>query len=202
MRLYYLICSLLAMVSCSQPRTLRSVDLQQYILEPNNGLTKNLETNGVKISLTYKPAELIITQEIKRYNNPSKDLIDSLRGNYVNKLYFILNLSAKNGEIENSYTADRASYQRVVKYLSYEVGNRISICIDNQSELIPLAGHFYSRMYSNTGKTTLLLVTDSEHIKKSKTLSVILNDQELGLGKCVFTFKSNDLKQVSKIRKI
>jgi hypothetical protein len=199
MKLLYVLAILLPSVCLSQPSKTASLDLQQYIAAPKHHLTITKIFNGTELVVSYRPVDLLLSQDLQRYRKYDGHIVDSLRALYDGNIYFSLTLSKNGAEIENQYINDKIAYNDVIKYLNSGIGKQLSVKIDNHAA-VPISGHAFVRMYGTTGKTHIVIVCKKDDILSSKTFDIILNDTQLGIGTSAFSFVTEHLKNIPTIQ--
>lgn len=194
MRLFYLtfLLSLSYFQSCSQSEGGDEKEIREYVLNPANGLHHTLRVNQTLISLSYKPIDLFLAQDLKRFHTLRQHVVDSLRSLYSGNLYFALDLSINGREIESQFLTNKLAYDQVLQYLNHDIGKQISVTVDNLKNL-PISGHVFVRMYGSKSKTHLVIAIKRNEIITSSKFEVIIDDTVLGIGKHIFSFKTNDI---------
>src|SRR5687767_2030564 len=118
-----IICVLL--FACNDQRIVTEQQLKDYIMDPENGLRKVTEKNGIDMEVIYKPIDLILAQQMDGVIDKQERMktID----NFANLSYFIIKLSRKGQEIENAFVSDNDKFVRVINYLSSSIANNIYV---------------------------------------------------------------------------
>lgn len=178
--------------ACSQSEGINQKELREYLLDPDNGLHHTLRLNQTLISLSYRPVDLFLAQDLERYHTYTQDVVDSLGSLYSENLYFALDLSINGREIESQFLTDKLAYDQILQYLNHDIGKQISVTVDNVKNL-PITGHVFVRMYGATGKTNLIIAVKRDAVITSNAFEVIIDDARLGIGKHIFSFKTSDL---------
>ncbi len=95
MKLYILPLVLLAVlvVACNKPKKLDQKQLTAFILKKSNGLTKEQEINGIKVSLTYRPSSLLALQETGGAFKNDTAALNGIEKKYSGQYYFLLKYS-------------------------------------------------------------------------------------------------------------
>lgn len=194
MRLFYLTFLLLLSYfqSCSQSEGVGEKELREYVLNPANRLHHTLRVNQTLISLSYNPVDLFLAQDLKRFHAYRQHTVDSLRSLYGENLYFALDLSINGHEIESQFLTDKLAFDRALQYLNHDIGKQISVTVDSLKNL-SISGHVFVRMYGSKGKTNLVIAIKRNEIITSSKFQVIIADTVLGIGKHIFSFKTNDI---------
>lgn len=183
-------------LTCCQQQ-LDEAGLLAYMRDPDNGLYQQQTVAGAEVSLQYRPIEVLIAQELR--NNPQMaSNIDSLRALFANRLHFNLSLSKDGQEIENQFLADRNQYNQVIQYLSYGLAKNIGLV--SAGDTVRPLGYLYPRMYSTTGRSSVMLVFDRIQLQGAPHFDVLLQDTQLGLGILLYRFKQRDLDNIPALR--
>lgn len=170
-------------------------DLNEYILDKKNGLHKEQVIGPVKVSVTYRPTDLMINQS--QSNQPSKIEVDSLRVHYNHYEYFILTFSADNKEIE-TYSMHKNTFRKLVETLAFEMNEHVKIITDNKDTLY-IADYIYQRTYGAGKESNLLVAFDAERLRQSNHFIFEISEFGLGLGNQIFNFETNRLKETPRI---
>lgn len=195
---FFLLCNCLlvfaAVVSCEERACVSPSALKVYLNDPENGLMQRSQGDGTRITLRYRPSELVIAQEVKSMNyTPEK--IDSIRKKYENIHYFIMELSRNGRQIESDYAINPPKLQSVIQHLSYGIGSDIML-VTEQRDTVFVLDHVYERTYGATHISKLLLAFEHRMVEKDGTWSILFNDQLLGLGYQRFEFDVEDIKNI------
>ena len=51
-------------LSCSEQENVSEQELKDYVMNPENGLRKQLQKNGVDLEVIYRPTALVIAQQL------------------------------------------------------------------------------------------------------------------------------------------
>jgi hypothetical protein len=177
------------LTACGQKQqTLSQEELKAYVLNPENGLSKTITKEGVKLFMQYKPKDLIIRQNL---NTNNKTEIDSLRKALAGYEYFVLGLSKNEREIEGAYAGNAAKYASVVQYLSSGISENIHL-ISNK-DTVDIYETLYVPGYGSSGATSVLLIFKEGYTKEDDEIKIVLDDYAFGTGKTEFAFDVNVL---------
>ncbi len=169
-------------------------ELQAYLLEEDNGVTKVFREDGFDISLTYYPTDLIVA----RNDNPSKKQIEHTYKENKAYWHFILDLSYKGHELTSTKLQTEASYTKIIEDFSFHMNNYTeAVTVD--LDTINLGTTHFSRTYGMTGKNTIILSFPNAELKKSKRFDIVLHNHDWGFGRQRFRFQTKDIDDVPKI---
>lgn len=163
-----------------------------YLADPTHGLTHKAETNGATITCTYRPADLLVLQELAGRNTTTPTTCDSLASTYAGKTYCTLNLAYDGSEIENQFVNNPAVYQQLLSYLNTGIAAD-TFLNTNAHDSVAAVASMYVRQFGTTGHSTILLVFDTHQLTPQKGFRITLRGQRLGLGTLHFAFAGSDL---------
>lgn len=171
-------------------------NIQNYLLDEKNGLSKHAEVKGTRIEITYKPTDLLVEQEI--VNSPvSVMTIDSLRNKYNHYHYFALSFS-KNGNDVLHHAGAMAGYSELLQTMSFRMPQYITLTTAEQ-DTIYLADYILDRTYGMSSATNLLFVFERDNAAESDWIQFNLNEFGLGIGNQRFRFRMKDLEKVPEL---
>ena len=190
----YLVFILFLLFSC-KPDSLSKKELTAFVSDEENGLKKSIDLGNIKVEVFYKPADLMVHQEI------SHDVIDitalsALREKYKNYYYFIVSLSSDNKDALQQ-TGDR--YGELIQTLSFRMNDYVTLTTPTM-DTIPVRDFILNRTYGLSKSTDLLFVFDNEKALDKEWVQFNLNELGLGIGNQRFRFRVSDLQQVPGIK--
>jgi hypothetical protein len=179
---------------CSEKSALPEGDLKAYVMNPENGLVKAIEKNGIRSELIYRPKELLIVQEVGYDSLGWLQEKAKLKGNE----YFTLRFSKDGDEIENSYISQPEKHASVINYLNGQIAEDIHIVIGDKKINIETA--IFAPSFGSSNFSSIMIMTRC-NLLESKTGSflVVFDDTKLGLGRCEFRFDFRDIANVPKL---
>ncbi|MEO0901141.1 MAG: hypothetical protein AAFY00_03680, partial [Bacteroidota bacterium] len=142
-------------ISCKQNTFDTEQDLWAYIKDEANGYTYQKKVGNVLYSLTYRPTDVLVKQELGE--NLSQDKVSSLRSKYQEYIYFNLSMSANNQELLNTQAGDRNAFGAMVNELAFGMADKVHLYTQSK-DTIPMVDYIYPRMYGMSGSTNLLLI--------------------------------------------
>ncbi|WP_010518696.1 hypothetical protein [Croceivirga radicis] len=168
-------------------------ELWSYLKNPENGYQQAKTINGVTYSLTFKPTDLLVKQELN--STYSKEDVESLRTKYRDYLYFILSISTNNQEILSKKVSNRAEFGAMVSQLAFGMGDKVNLITFNKDTL-DLLDYVYPRMYGMSNSTDLLLVyKKNDDVLSQQSLRFTLEDLGLGSGEVGFNIDPEKILQ-------
>lgn len=188
--LYVLIIS--CFLSCNLRSDKNHAELLKEVNDEKNGFTQTKEINGVKLSLTYRPTELMVSQELEQIGD-IKVSKDSLINKYKKNLYFILNYSKNDKEILSSISESRQKFNEVQNTLTFGMRDKV-VLVNNKKDTIPFLDYNFPRTYGMARSTSLLFIfKKDENFDDSNTVTFTVNDIGLGIGDVKFKYSLNTI---------
>lgn len=181
-------------MSCNSNYDKNYAELLKDVNNEENGYVQTKEINGVKISLAYRPTELMVSQELEQLGD-IKISKDSLKKKYNQNLYFILNYSKNNNEILSSVSESRQKFNEVQNTLTFGMQEKVAL-LNEKKDTIPLLDYNFPRTYGMARSTSLLFIFKrEENLEKSSTLIFSVNDIGLGIGDVKFKYSTDIINQ-------
>ncbi|MCB0395305.1 MAG: hypothetical protein KDD36_01550 [Flavobacteriales bacterium] len=191
----FLFAGCVLLVSCGSGDTVTKQELQEYLRDAEHGLTKQREVGNARISLTYRPVDLLVERDLRDRERITQEAIDSARAPYSDFHYFILSMSVNNKEVAHASLSDRTVFTQMIERLSFDMGRFVYIISDHK-DTVHLADFIYPRMYGMTGGTEMLLAFPKASLQKSRRFEFVLEDIGLQIGTTRFSFETDDLGRV------
>jgi hypothetical protein len=181
-------------ISCSNKADKQS--LLAYLNDPENGLKQETTAGDYKISLTYRPTDLIIEQE--GVTDPKK--IAEKKKEYSKYHYFILNMSL-GGDKDVLYkgSGSQQQFSASLNRLNFGLSEFIYARRDEKDTLY-LADYYVPNLYGMGGSTQILLAFPNETNKKYEQLEVNIKEMGFGTGNQKFIFKREDLEDIPTLK--
>jgi hypothetical protein len=192
---YWLILIDLLAISCT-PKYLSEEDLKKYVLNSENGLTKELTVDDFRISATYRPTDLWVAQELGSSTDSTQ--IEKLKEKYGSHYYFVLGLSKNGREAIQAATMPQMQFSELLQIISFRMDSYVNMTTA-QLDTIPLAAFTYTRSFGLGGSNDILLVFDKKKTEKQDWVQINLAEFGLGLGRQSMRFKCQDLEIAPKI---
>lgn len=183
----------LAFSGCIRSEFSSEKELADFIHDPDNGLEKVEEGGGVKITVTYKPADLMVAQELKSRSGRAPD-VSSYYKKYDPYYYFLVSLSNNNREVLNTLNG-METYSDLVETMSFRMNDYVTLTT-NASDTIPVADFILNRTFNMSKSTDLLFVFSKEKSEGKQWVQFNLNEFGLNIGNHRFRFLKKDLDSV------
>lgn len=179
------------LISCKKDIDLEKDELIDYVKNEENGFSQTKEINGVTINLTYRPTDLMVSQEMSNLINEKKINPDSVKNKYKNNLYFVLSYSRDNKEILSTITRSREEFNTVQNTLTFDMLNKVSL-VNQDKDTIRLLDYNFPRTYGMSRATSLLFVFERNKIlNKSDELVFKILDIGIGTGDVKFRYPAD-----------
>lgn len=195
---YDLLFPFFLLLACGEPRQFSTQEeLQAYVLEEGHGLRKSGQYGNTKVTVTYRPTDLLVAQGLGA--EISREQVTGLRDQYGKYHYFVLGLSS--GEKEALYGGglDYARFSGLVQQLSFRMGAYVNLTT-SAHDTIPLADYVFPRTYGIGSETNLLMVFNAEKTAEVDWLQFNLNEFGMGLGNQRYRFRKDDLDDAPTIK--
>jgi len=162
----------LIVFSFSCKRNYTREDLIIYVNDPDNGLIKETSINDLRVSIIYKPTDLISLQEIgnKKINEDSLKVFNKKYNNY---LFFVLSFSKDNKDLLGTMQNGKDNFNKLLLSLSFNINEYVSAFTDDKQEL-ELIDFNYPRSFGMTNSTDILLVY-KKPLAKDSNIKFIIN---------------------------
>lgn len=190
-RVYFI--SILFLAVACQPSEIEPDDVASFILDESNGLTKKEFVGNIELSVTFKPVDLIILQDLDGARS-NRNQVDSIRKKYSRYIYFNLNLSRGGKEI--SYDAN-GEVSDLIRTMAFDMGAHVSLTTD-QHDIIPVNDFILNRTFGLSHSTDLLFAFDKEQIA-GNWIQFNLKEFGLGIGNQKFRFSMTDIESMPKV---
>jgi hypothetical protein len=180
------------LVSCQRPTdALDEKDLYQFVGDEGNNLSKKEEADGYTVTVTYKPSDLIALQQMR---SKTSSEFDSLSHYYSQYLYFMLEMTYDDKDLETAYASDPGSFAEKITYLSSGMTEHIRLV--TARDTTALTDYVYARSYG-LGSSQCLLVFDKP---KEEDFKILVNGLVLGFGQLSFPFQSSNIKKTPQLK--
>ena len=181
------------LISCS-PKKLLPDKLTAYIQDEANGLKQTQAIGNFKYTITYRPIDLIVWQEIGNKGKREDSVIANLRKNYEQYNYFILNISAAGKDALYGASGSMEAFSQNLQNLSYHM-TQYSYAVTEKKDTLTLKDFYFPRLYGMGGGTQVMLVYNRTKDPGEYT-DIYIEDIGLGTGRQKFRFKKEDMESV------
>ncbi|WP_146166617.1 hypothetical protein ABZR88_02540 [Mucilaginibacter yixingensis] len=153
-----------------------------YVNDPANGLTKNTQMDGVKISLAYRPKQLAPSWRTTVSGRPC---------------CFLLGLSKNNKELLRQLSYNE--YSDLVQILSFRISDFIALVPDGKKPVSPMTCYFL-QTYGTTTANQVLIVFDERDLERCRRFKILIKEFGLNIGSLCFEFEQKDITAISTLK--
>ena len=197
-RYIYLYLILTFLCGC-RPEFLNERDLNAYIQDTSHGLKKINEVGGIGLSVTYRPTDFLIYQELGSNQDSEKRAL--LEKKYKDHVYFLLDLQAGERDILYGASANQADFSGKLNTLSFNMGAYTKL-VTSKQDTIPVADYIYHRNFGISKSSTLLFVFDKEKIEGAESFAFQLEEFGFNTGLQHFEFTTQDIITTPKLSEL
>lgn len=186
------------LLGCSS-HTFESVqELESFVRDESNGLSASVTSNGTQITVTYRPTDLWVQQELGDAVTDTAR-IRALRKKYNAYYYFILSLSRNDKEALHQVEGGMGQYSDLVQTLSFRMPAYTTLTTSSQ-DTIPVGDFMLNRTYGLSQSTDLLFVFSREKARDDAWVQFNLNEFGLSTGNQRFRFDREKLDEAPELR--
>jgi hypothetical protein len=167
-------------------------ELEQFITNSDNGYKKTFDAKGLKISLTYRPTDLLVLQELGLNDFRNDPLIEAARQKYDQYYYFILSISVNNHDLSDLPELTQSNFLETVSYRMHDV----SYLTTAPADTVPLADFMYQRSFGITSSTDIMLAFERAQCVETDSVFVHIKEFGLGCGDQTFSFQKSLLDNI------
>lgn len=188
----------LSLACCSPQDYLTPLALQEFIIDEDRGLVKQVVANNYILKLTYKPTDLWMYQEVQGVAMDSSTFL-SLRKKYAGNYYFILSISKDQHEALSPAEAGMVRYSELLETLSFRMDRHVGL-ITSLGDTIQAGDFMLDRTYGASNATSLLFSFSKKKIKGQDWIEFTMSEFGLGTGAQRFRFRLKDLESVPRLK--
>jgi len=171
--------SILLLSACADKTFSTQDEMWNFIKNEDNGLIQKKVVRGVEYVLTYKPTDILVSQELSK--KWSKKQLEGLRNKYDDHIYFDLTMSKNNRELLTNVVDDSKEFGSLVNTLAFGLDKKVHLYTESK-DTITMTSHLYPRMYGMTKKTSVLLAYPKAEIKTAESLTLVVEDLGFNTG--------------------
>jgi hypothetical protein len=185
---FVLMCSLVS--GCKSQITQQ--ELLNYLNDLDNGLKQEVSEGSIKMSITYRPTDLIIGQS----NVQEAYSREREKGEYSKYSYFILSMSIDDKDILYKNSRSQTHFSEVLNRLNFAVTEYIYGIADGK-DTINLADFYVPNLYGMGGSTQIMLAFPNT--KTCENFELRIKEMGLGIGERRFLFRHKDIEDIPKL---
>lgn len=182
--------SALACASCEVSEFGSIEELHSYVLSPSSGLNATQGTDGLAVSVYYRPSDMIVYEMLDE-GSKHDSAVDSLRERIHNYYYFIASFSRNSKEILNP-AEGLSAYSEILQTLSFRMHD-YAMLVTSRRDTISLADFMMDRTYGLSASTDVLLVFARERLKECDWVELVILELGLKSGTLRFRFDREKL---------
>jgi hypothetical protein len=183
----------LIVTACRQATFDTKQELVAYITNIDNGLTQQKTINGVDFTVTYRPTDLLVQQELTE--NPTREQVTQLRKKYSKNIYFNLDMGIEGKEILSAKVGNKMKFTALVDQLAFDMAEKVYLLRRNKDS-VPLLDHVYPRLYGMGKSTNMLLVFELDpNSIQDEPLRLVIKDLGLGTGDVAFSLDAKKIAE-------
>ncbi len=182
--------------SCT-PKHLSEDELKAYVAERED-LSKSMRPKGYRVTVTYRPTDLLIAQELGGEFAVNTEELTRLQKKYEPWYYFILSLSKDGKEALYGAGSGYDQFSDMVQTLSFRMAGYVNMTTAGK-DTIEVADYVFPRTYGMGGSTDLMFVFNKEETLDDEWVQFNMKEFGMGLGNQTFRFKGEDLENVPKL---
>jgi hypothetical protein len=186
--------TLVALLGCKPDEFGTAEELVHFLQSPENNLSYYAQHEDLTISLSYKPTDLMVYQELG--DSPADyTQLNNLQKKYDAYYFFILSFSH-----ESRNTQLAGSIFEKVQKLSFDLNNYVNLTTSSDDTIY--VGEFAPvRSIVPSGNTSdIVIVFKKDKSKGQEWVQFNLNEFGLGIGDQQFKFRVNDLEQIPRLK--
>jgi len=187
---------MLVSFSCT-PSHMDKQSLTAYLATEENGTAVSKESRGFNLTVTYRPTDLLIDQELGA--NYSSEKEDVLRKKYASYAYFTLQMEAAGRDVLYGTSINQADFNEKLQTMAFRIRDYVNLTTSAQ-DTIPVADYAFPRTFGLAKSTSMLFVFNREDIAHKEWASFNLNEFGLKAGDQRFRFKLSDLEKIPKLK--
>jgi hypothetical protein len=186
------------LLSCKRkPDQVSKEELNEYVRDKGNGLRKGTTKNGIELTASYRPRDLLIIQEWEHVNKKDSSTLQQLKQKYTGQDYFVLELSKDNKEVIRQLE-EFAQYSDMVHVLSFEMSRFVNIT--TAKDTVELMDYVFEQNYGLGAANRLMFVFPSEKLKTADSYDLNINEFGLNTGNVQFHFRRKDIEHIPAIK--
>lgn len=189
----------LFLLACSTPEYLPESELNQYIVDTSNGVSRARQIGSLEMMLTYKPNDFLKWQELEEVSDTI--VAGRVMRQYDQYVYFVLQLSVADKDALYATSSSQYDFSERLQNIAFRMGQFVNMTTSAQ-DTIPLADAYYARMFGMSKSTDVLLVFNSEKVANIDWISINMKDFGFRTGNQTFRFKVQDIEKVPKLESL
>lgn len=170
-------------------------ELLTYLRDPDNGLVKSVQFDGVQMSVMYRPVDFLVQQELAVGGGDRLMLEKKYAANH----YFLMSLSANGKEAIQAATMPHQQYSELLQTVSFRLGEFIHVTTSKQ-DTIPLQDFVYASTFGMGTSNDVLIAFRKDTLQVPEWIQLNIGEFGLGLGRQTLRFKQKDIESVPRLK--
>ena len=191
---FLLLCAFVGMLGCQTNASPEEVG--SYINDESNRLKKVAEVNGTKVSVMYRPSELMVYHRFGEKTDSNRTAIKQERKKWSDKLYFKLSLSRNDRPVLASMPSQRA-YSELINTLTFGLGAYQTMV--QGTDTLQFLDAQLARTYGKGYSDDILFVYKQPESESTEPMVLTLEEFGLNIGRLRFRFDPKDIQRTPKI---
>lgn len=196
---FYFSTFILLLARCATPESLTEEALQAYIQDQSNGLMKVRQAAATQMKVFYRPNDFLIWQEVEGETDTTR--IREAFTRYDDYLYFMMQLSVDEKDALYGLSKNQMEFNDRLQTLSFRMNQYVQLTTSN-SDTIPVADAYYSRMFGLSKSNDLLFVFNKKKAKDAEWVSFHTKDFGFKTGRQSFRFNMKDIEATPKLKEL
>jgi len=186
---------IIALASSCRPKVKTMAEYKAWFNDEKNGFVKEKYVKGLKIRVQYKPVDLMIVNELRAATAISEKELDSIKKEYGNSLYFMMEAGyderekEQGNDIIKENNTDYASYTEKVKILSFNLQNNVWLV--SGKDTVHSTLYHYERGYELGKKEAYLFAFPNTLKFNNSHVIFVFYDELFNTGINNFQFDTN-----------
>jgi len=188
----FIVALLSLVVSCKKNSFNSKEDLLTFLHNEANGYVHHKTINGVDFTLTYRPIDLLVEQELG--GNIDKSNIQISREKYRDYIYFNLSISRSDQELLNAAAENRNKFGAMVNQLAFGMNDKVHL-FTKSKDTLEIIDFVYPRMYGMSRSTSMMFVflRSEDHLDEDY-LNFTIEDLGFSTGEVKFKINTKKIK--------
>lgn len=189
MRLIFLI--FFALMGCANSKQFSEEQLYNYLQDEDHGTFQTVEDGKFKISVMYRPSELVAKQQMEKKTEKE---YDSLTAYFSKYLYFLMEITYNGKDLETAFATNPSTFPSNISYLSEKFGDDVRLV--SKTDTLNITDFIYARSYG-IGTSQFLLAFEKPREEK---FQIEVNPHRIGLNTQFFSFRKNELENTPHLK--
>jgi hypothetical protein len=180
-------------------------EFYNWLNNPDNGLLKEKEIDGIKYTVKYLPVEYLVYQELSKMQNYSKETKDSLIGLYINTRTFLLTIGTTeksgSGDIMYEGISEMEEFKERVELLNFDMKEYITLKTEVGDLLPRLSTLENTYGLKNSRNVYVVFASDGEFdLMKAQKIDFTFNDEIFNTGINHFLFEREAIDNIPTLK--